>query len=107
MGWAKYHEDIMDAIYEREQLVYTREIPTMTAQKKDYGCAGLPFRTKIADVDYDFENNEVRVVFKVVIDATLLKKLTSFGWKHNKRYDYWLKPIKKENIEYARNVLVT
>ena len=86
--------------------LYERNSNYDNSEKRLWMC-GLPFRTKIGDVDYDFENNEVRVVFKVVIDATLLKKLTSFGWKHNKRYDYWLKPIKKENIEYARNVLVT
>lgn len=108
MGWAKYNEDIMDAIYERTPLVYTRGIPKPYKPKKvrDYSWVGMPFRTKIGDVDYDFENNEVRVVFKVTIDAVLLKKLTSFGWKHNRQYDYWLKPIKKKNIEYARDVLV-
>ena len=106
MGWAKYNEDIMDAIYEREALVYTREIPKFTNQIKDYRWTGLPFRTKIGNVDCDFENNEVRVVFKVAIDAVLLKKLTSLGWKHNRKHDYWFKSLDQKNVEYARNVLL-
>lgn len=108
MGWAKYHEDIMDAIYERESLTCAKEIRKLHKQKErmSFRKVGKVFCTEIGDVYYDFEKNEVRIYFKVNIDETLLRKLQSFSWKRNKLDNYWSKSIKKKNIEYARDVLL-
>lgn len=107
MGWAKYNEDIMEVVYEREMLRKNNIInQNATKKTKDFSWIGAPVTTELGEITYDFDSNEIRVFFKTHIDVVLLKKLTSFGWKHNKKEDYWHKPIKAKNIEYAKKHLL-
>lgn len=110
MGWAKYDEDIRDAIDDNKRLKKGCSQKTARKKRKNKEINRLEplnivYNIKIGHIEYDNIYDKVEIYFFREPDILRQQWLRKKGWKYNKGKNCWTMRSASVNMDFAEKII--